>query len=266
MSLDARRRVIRRARPMLGTLVEIGLVVEASTAPPQGLADGTQRALDTAWSCIARLQARLSRHEATSDLGRFHALAPGASLDVSPDTARVLATAARLQHASGGAFDVSQGRGGWRLDGRRLTRLHDRARLDLDGIAKGHVVDRAVAALRGAGIAHGWVNAGGDLRVFGDVDVPVRLRDERAGGVRELCRLGDGAIATSRFAADSRSRLWTAECSRSPARSDTADTVAHVSVAAPCCLWADALTKIIAATGRLDHPLLARHRARAWRH
>jgi thiamine biosynthesis lipoprotein len=41
---------------------------------------------------------------------------------------------------------------------------------------------------------------------------------------------------------------------------------AHVSVAAPLCLWADALTKIVAASGDPAHPLLARHDARAWLH
>jgi thiamine biosynthesis lipoprotein len=42
--------------------------------------------------------------------------------------------------------------------------------------------------------------------------------------------------------------------------------LAHASVAAPLCLWADALTKIVAASGDASHPLLARHDARAWLH
>jgi thiamine biosynthesis lipoprotein len=39
-----------------------------------------------------------------------------------------------------------------------------------------------------------------------------------------------------------------------------------VSVAAPRCLWADALTKIVAISGDAAHPLLARHGAKAWQH
>jgi thiamine biosynthesis lipoprotein ApbE len=39
--------------------------------------------------------------------------------------------------------------------------------VDLGGIAKGFAVDRAVKALKCAGLASGVVNAGGDLRVFG---------------------------------------------------------------------------------------------------
>jgi thiamine biosynthesis lipoprotein len=39
-----------------------------------------------------------------------------------------------------------------------------------------------------------------------------------------------------------------------------------VSVAAPRCLWADALTKVVAISGDTAHPLLARHGAMAWQH
>jgi thiamine biosynthesis lipoprotein len=31
-------------------------------------------------------------------------------------------------------------------------------------------------------------------------------------------------------------------------------------------LWADALTKVVAASGDVQHPLLAQHGARAWWH
>lgn len=265
MTID--RTVVRRARPLLGTLVEIGLARAAGDGARPATIDA-DAAIARAWAELERLQSRLSRHDPDSDLGRFHALPAGGWIVVDRDTARVLATAARLWRASDGAFDVSAGRGGWRLEGRRLTRLHGNARLDLDGIAKGHAVDRAVAVLQASGATAGWVNAGGDLRAFGDLDVPVMLRDEARGGVRELCRLGDGAIATSHYAPGSRSSLWSGPTSTGDASGARACTprAAHVSVAAPCCLWADALTKIVAATGRVDHPLLARHRAQAWQH
>src|SRR2546421_10195384 len=40
--------------------------------------------------------------------------------------------------------------------------------LDFGGIAKGYAIDRATDALLARGCAAGLVNAGGDLRVFGD--------------------------------------------------------------------------------------------------
>ena len=129
-------------------------------------------------------------------------------------------------------------------------------RLDLGGIAKGHAVDEAVGTLLAQGCVAGWVNAGGDLRVFGAAELPIRLRDEADGGVRPFATLHDGAFATSHYGGGSRSRL---ACGGRTAR-------VHASVAAPLCLWADALTKVVALSGDTSHPLLARHRALAWLH
>ncbi len=220
----------RRARPLLGTLVEVG---------------GPGLGIEAAFEVIARVQACMSRFDAASDIGRFNAMAAPGTIDIDPWTAEVLATAAELQQASTGLFDISLGSGpeGWRCEGLRLHKLAPQVRLDLGGIAKGFAVDRAIDALRAQGDRSGWVNAGGDLRVFGDIELPIRLRDEAEGGVRKFGSLADGALATSCFG-----------------------TGAHVSVVAPTCLWADALTKVIAVTAQADHPLLHRHGARAWLH
>jgi FAD:protein FMN transferase len=240
---------MRRARLLLGTLVEVG-------------ADDAA-AITGAFESIAHVHAHMSRFEATSDIGRFHALPRGGSIEVDAQTAEVLAAAAELHAQSRGAFDIALGSAGdgWRIEGLRLTRLDAAVRLDLGGIAKGHAVDRGIAALRASGCAAGYVNAGGDLRVFGALELPVVLRDEHHGGVRPFCTLSDGALATSHFAASSRSTLFT---TRRAGAAGSAER--HVSVAAPTCLMADALTKIVAAAGRADHPLLARHGAIAWLH
>ena len=132
-------------------------------------------------------------------------------------------------------------------------------RLDLGGIAKGQAVDAAVRALRRAGCHAGWVNAGGDLRVFGALALPLRLRDERGGGAHDIGSLSEGAFASSHLGPGCRSQAWAPTAP--PAGPNT-----QVSVAAPCCLWADALTKIVALTGDAGHPLLARLGARAWLH
>ncbi len=247
------RRWLRRARPLLGTLVEVGVEAEDGAAP--------LRAVDAAFDAVAEVQACLSRFDAASDLSRFHALPAGGVVTVRRPTAEVLAAAQALHEASGGAFDLSLGSAprGWRCEDGRLHRLDAAARLDAGGIAKGHAVDRAVAALVERGCAGGWVNAGGDVRVFGTAELPIVLRDEAAGGVRPFATLADGAFATSRYGAGSRSRLHAA------GRGGSAPQ-AHASVAAPLCLWADALTKVVAASGDAAHPLLARHGARAWLH
>jgi thiamine biosynthesis lipoprotein len=238
---------LRRARPMLGTLVEIG--VHGARA--------SQAAVQAGFAAIDEVQAQLSRFEATSDIGRFHALPAGRGMVVGRHTAFVLAAAAALHEGSDGLFDVSLGSAphGWRLVGRALLKLGDTVQLDLGGIGKGHAVDQAVQALQAHGCEAGWVNAGGDLRAFGDFELPLVLRDETHGGVRRWGTLADGAVATSCFGGSARARA-----------AGPRPVCAHVSVAAPRCLWADALTKVVALTGRTDHPLLARHGAQAWLH
>lgn len=236
---------LRRARPLLGTLVEISLPADADPA-----------LFERGFSAVETIQRLLSRFESSSEIARFHALAPGQSMPLSHDGVHVLRLAAQLQIASGGIFDVSQGSGpsGWQLLDGRLHKLANNVRLDLGGIAKGHAVDRAIATLRRYGARWGCVNAGGDLRVFGPRAVKLQLRDEQRGGLREFGMLEQGSFATSYFAFDARNPLHGEV--RAP----------HVSVAAPRCAWADALTKIVAASGDLQHPLLARFGARAWLH
>ena len=242
----------RRARPLLGTLVEVGVRA--------GAAAGSE-AVRAAFDAIAEVQACLSRFESTSDIARFHALPQGASLEVNRHTAEVLSAAQRLNEASAGIFDISlcSAPDGWRCDGMRLWKLNGAIRLDLGGIGKGYAVDRGVEALIARGCSAGWVNAGGDMRAFGEADIPVWLRDEVAGRVRPFATLKEGALATSHFHGDSRSRA-------AGFAHEAGAVHAHASVAAPLCLWADALTKVVAISGDAAHPLLAQYAAQAWLH
>ncbi|CAN5274839.1 FAD:protein FMN transferase [soil metagenome] len=255
MSCVTAARWQRRARPLLGTLVEIGW---------RGHSVGEGEAIEAAFAAIALVQSELSRFEPASEVSRFNAMPAGAHIALSDSGLDVFTAADELRALTVGLFDITLGSApnGWRIDGAQLVKLDARARIDLGGIAKGHAVDRAVAALIAHGCPAGWVNAGGDLRAFGGAEVPVMLRDEAQGGVREFATLCDGAFATSHFAPPSRSpwhaSLWSA--------GGTQPEWLHVSVAAPRCLWADALTKIVAASGDAEHPALARYDARAWLH
>jgi thiamine biosynthesis lipoprotein len=245
------RRWLRRAQPWLGTVVEVGV-------PAGGKAE---TALAAAFATIARAQACLSRFDPHSDVARLHALPAGGQMRVHTITREVLVAARELQTASAGLFDISLGSApdGWRLNDDCLTRLDEQLHIDLGGIGKGHAVDLAVAALTGQGCDAGWVNAGGDLRVFGDVELPIRLRDDAAGGARDFATLRDGAFASSAFGRGCRSQL-------AGGAAASAAGMARISVAAPRCLWADALTKVVAASGDITHPLLARCGAQAWWH
>jgi thiamine biosynthesis lipoprotein len=235
---------LRRARPLLGTLVEIG----ARGPRPQ-------QAIDAAFAAMAEVQTRLSRFEPASDIGRFNAAAPGAELLVHPHTRAVLRAARRLERATEGRFDVTLGRGaaGWQLVGARLRKRAAGVALDLGGIGKGYAVDCATDTLQAHACSAGWVNAGGDLRTFGAPGLALQLRDEAAGGTHPWARLQDGACATSRYGPGSRSALTGGDGS-----------VRHLSVLAPRCLWADALTKVAAL--ERDHPALREFGATACWH
>ncbi len=236
---------MRRARPALGTIVELG-----ADAPINA------RAFDAAYFAIAEVERALSIFHSESDIHRFNAAPAGAARRITDETACVLRVAAELQCESAGRFDITQGTGphDWSIneDG-RLFKHSDGVRIDLGGIGKGFAVDRAFEALsRALEGAACWVNAGGDLRVQG-MEVPVQLRDEVRGGVRPWMVLREGALATSYFGASARSLLAGAARAR------------HVSVAASTCLISDALTKIVALSA-VDDPLLARFGATAWQH
>jgi len=243
---------LRRARPVLGTLVEIGLPSQHAKVLPD------------LWTVLDLVQARMSMHDEASDLSLLHAAAPHHAMNVHVWTAAVLHLA-QAWHRACPAFDVAQGSGGWNIQGLSAQRLSAGTRLDLGGLAKGWAVDRVVQTAADLGVPAIWVNAGGDLRVRG-THLPVVLRDELQGGVYPWGELSDGALATSDFRPGARSRLW---CDAEPQARLDVQTGRHLSVMASSCATADALTKVVALWGLHDprtEVLLQAHHAKAWVH
>src|SRR3974390_1245596 len=89
---------IRRARPLLGTLVEI-----RAAAP--GASACLHAAVDAAFAAIALVQNLMSYHESSSELSRLNRAAASQPQQVSVHTYAVLAAALRLARLSDGAFD-----------------------------------------------------------------------------------------------------------------------------------------------------------------
>lgn len=262
--------MMRRAQPWLGTLVEISV-------PPGTAAE----ALSAAFAAIARVQGLMSFHDRASDVSRINRAREGETLDVDPATGEVLALALQVGALSGGAFDVAcaprlvewqllpapeaQARtflpstAVFALDGGARVRKLAPGWIDLGGIAKGYAVDLAIAQLQAAGVASGCVNAGGDLRVFGGTDWPVAVRDPHAPArVATHVALRDEAMATSgayfsarRHGPDTVSALVDGRAGHALTDRRSA------SVRAPRCAVADALTKVVLATGDPKHPALA---------
>ncbi|WP_196140686.1 FAD:protein FMN transferase [Aliikangiella sp. G2MR2-5] len=205
--------MLRRARPFLGTLVEVGLSDNVAQAP-----EIATQALESAYSVIADIEKRLSFHRADSELSRLNQ-SPGQWVKLSRHATRVLRLAKQLGMLTGDYFNCTVG--GILVKNKHLplnvahsffplgsssdieisldsVRLKRPVLVTLDGIAKGYAVDQAVAMLRRHGVKGGWINAGGDLRVFGTARLNIQQRDYR--GLHGNLLLANSALASSRLA------------------------------------------------------------------
>ena len=109
------------------------------------------------------------------------------------------------------------------------------------------------------------VNAGGDLRVAGEIEEPIYLRNPRDPTQATLAgTLTDGAIATSGIYFSKRLHDGqTISAIVEPVSGQPLLDDASHSVIAPTCAVADALTKVLALSRNPHHPAFARHRAQA---
>src|ERR1700730_11382715 len=152
---------VRRARPLLGTFVEIEV---AGAAHPKMAA-----AIDAAFAAVARVHALMSFHDGDSDVSRLNREAWLRPIEVHAWTFEVLEAAVEMNSRSNSIFDVAvapalqatgllphvnddpprpaQARSFDAielLDGRAVRFRHRDVRIDLGGIAKGFAVDRAL--------------------------------------------------------------------------------------------------------------------------
>ncbi len=70
-------------------------------------------------------------------------------------------------------------------------------RIDLGAVAVGRAVDRAVETLKAAGVEQGLIDAGGDIRVFGNRVWRIGLQNPRGEGVIRVFKLRNQAVSTS---------------------------------------------------------------------
>ena len=144
-----------------------------------------------------RVDAAMSTYKPDSEISRVNARAADAPMVISDELFRIVERSLELSVASEGAFDITYDSVGYLYDFRAHLKptdaqiaaqldavdyrhvVLDRAkrtiffkahgvRINLGGIAKGYVVERAAAMLRERGVEHAILNAGGDSRVIGD--------------------------------------------------------------------------------------------------
>lgn len=272
---------ITRAKPLLGTLVEITIT---------GLdEDSAHHAIDRGFAAIAEIHALMSFHDPDSDVSRLNANGTS-GVRVNAHTRAVLLRAQEIAEHSDGLFDITTARHlvNWGFlpepnpaptsrqapapdaSWRDITIEDDVIRfskplwIDLGGIAKGYAVDCAINAMNLPPHAQAVVNAGGDLRVAGPHAEPVLLRSALVTDTVPVVEIADGALASSSGREHQRPFLGSLVGPHVGRGGVSVGTERFVSVAAEDCMTADALTKVVLAAGIDAKSILAHFGAIAY--
>lgn len=179
-------RLYRRAFKAMGSPCEIHLHGDDAVA--------VATVIEAAIAETARLEAKYSRYRDDSLLSAINrAAAVGGEISVDEETAGLIRYADTCHRESGGLFDITSGilRRAWRFRDDALptpeevSTLVDRIgwhkvrwtpprlrfapgmELDLGGVVKEYAADRVAALCWNAGLRHGIVNLGGDIRIVG---------------------------------------------------------------------------------------------------
>lgn len=146
-------------------------------------------------SDIYRLEHKYSRYRADSFLSKINQVANvGGSIEIDEETAGLLNYAQTCYELSDGLFDITAGilRRVWKfessvlpndkqiesllqkigfthllVENSKLTFAKAEMELDFGGIVKEYAADRAATLCLNAGISHGIVNLGGDIKIIG---------------------------------------------------------------------------------------------------
>ncbi len=207
--------------------VEVRIVLTAEDATAHRVRN--EQAARAAFDRIAALESVLSDWRATSEVRRLEVHPRGTWIAVSPALCQVLALALDVARESHGAFDPTVGplttlwreaqRTGRPIPdsarasamtrvGHELVELdtvrhrvrfaRDSMRLDLGAIAKGWIIDQALAELKQRRVPAALIAAGGDIALYGAPAGTAgwRINVPRAQGDTVLV-LTEGAVSTS---------------------------------------------------------------------
>ncbi|MHB1214861.1 MAG: FAD:protein FMN transferase [Thiobacillus sp.] len=254
---------MQRAQPGLGTLVEI-----AASGVSTGAAHS---AVSHAFTRIGEIQTRMSWHDPDSELSQINRVAHRDWIGISSDLATVLRMALDLAKQSDGLFDPTVAPllcetghlprhadmpadiaiSIWQAIELEVDRVRfvQPLAVDLGGIAKGYAVDAALGVLANAGLESACVNAGGDLARFGPRPESIRIRHpSQPSRTLHLLDLQHGAVATSAGYFQTRHHDGRRVSPlRHPKTRASLCLDDSITVVAPTCMLADALTKVVAA-------------------
>ncbi len=198
--------------------------------PPDFSVEPVRKAMADA---VASVDSQMSTWDASSDLNRLNMSAAGEWVSLPPGLLTVLDAGLKIGKASAGAFDIAMGDAvsAWgfgpddaseeriktarniprtpaydmlELDmANRRARKHERAKFDLNGIAKGYGVDRLADVAKSHGIEAGLFAIDGELRALGAQPdgrgwvIAVEMPDLETRAPHSIIELQDASIATS---------------------------------------------------------------------
>jgi thiamine biosynthesis lipoprotein len=254
-----------------------------------------RRAAVAAVEEVRRIEIKYSRYRVDSIVSRINAQAgTGQAVAVDSETAGLIDFAAALHAFSEGLFDITSGvlRQAWDFkagqpptdvalqallpligwqqvawaDG-QVSLPQPGMELDFGGFGKEYAADRAAGVLMAAGVQHGWVNLGGDIRVLGPRadGRPWRFgiqHPRQAKATIASVELSGGALATSgdyeRFMVHQGRRYCHI---LNPRTGWPVHTWQSISATAPACTAAGALTTIAMLKGEAGPDFMAAQQA-----
>jgi len=246
--------MIRRARPLLGTFFEISL-----NAPSEAIA---HEAIESGFEEAARLEELLSFFNPQSEITRLNSDAYQAAQQVGDDLLELLKFCNELSGHSSYIFNIVTPQtvdtmtDMILIEGRTVF-FRRKIKIDLGGVAKGYIVDKAVQKVLQHSVSNVIVNAGGDLKVAVSDGIPIGIRDPRdPSQCAEAITISSGALATS-------GPYFSFSKLINPPTGELVNDSKSVSVIAESCMIADALTKVVALSKNDITPLLQRYNATA---
>ncbi len=280
MNSSSSNRQVQRAKPLLGTLVEIKV---------QGLPlTEAHAAVDRGFAAVAEVHRLMSFHEHTSDVSHLNQKAHRQPIQVNSHTYKVLHRALDLASKTNGVFDPTIARelvawdflpqlnvaetpsseSTWQdieLQEDNVVKFHRPLWIDLGGIAKGYAVDCALNALELDTDTAVCVNAGGDLRVRGREPEIVHLRVEPVGQDIPVLRIENGSVASSSgYGLGTETAQGVTGPHLDGTRRCAVGAHSFTAVLAEDCMTADALTKVVLAKGLQSEEILRNEGAAAY--
>jgi thiamine biosynthesis lipoprotein len=269
---------ITRRKFLLGTYVDISVEYDARQCRyPQPIL----QIIDLAFNKIAHIHKLMSFQDTTSELNLINSQISNGQLEntISKELAEVLSFSLYLSKLSDGAFDITasttasspEKMANWHNicltplspspSSSQLTQqyqlyCHEQVKLNLGGVAKGYAVDQAFELIMAYAnilpIDNVSVNAGGDLRSTDYATTIVHSWGEYATSLTRQHQ----AIAT------------TSNCYRQEVidpHSNDLQIINHpISVTAMYCMFADALTKVVANAPHIAKRVLEQLDAKAY--